>query len=103
MAKPANLETTIEPDAFEMTASRGFVDWLISQQVSLALYLRAQVLFALAMDYTSMERLTDALNTLQIAVATADTLSEKSETNGLVFRSLRSANTTSIAGQPCYY
>ena len=31
-----NLETTIELDAFQMTASRGFVGWLISQQVSLA-------------------------------------------------------------------
>jgi uncharacterized protein (TIGR03032 family) len=32
-----NLQTTIEPDAFQMTASRGFVSWLMSQQVSLAL------------------------------------------------------------------
>ncbi len=32
-----NLGTTIELDAFQMTASRGFVSWLMSQQVSLAL------------------------------------------------------------------
>ena len=53
-----------------------------------ALHLRCQVLFALALDYTSMERLTDALNAYQNAVANADQLVEKSVVREAASRSL---------------
>lgn len=52
------------------------------------LYSRCQVLHALAKDYTSMERITDALNAYQIAVTSADQLVEKSLVSTVEHRSL---------------
>jgi serine/threonine protein kinase/cytochrome c-type biogenesis protein CcmH/NrfG len=53
-----------------------------------ALHSRSQVLHALAKDYTSMERLPDALNAYQNAVTNADQVVEKSLVSTLANRSL---------------
>lgn len=53
-----------------------------------ALHSRFEVLHALAKDYTSMERITDALNANQSAVTSADQLVERSLVSTAEHRSL---------------
>ncbi len=74
-----------------LEAADGALDKLLESRSAdeQALYLRAQVLFALAMDYTSMERPADALNAYQNAVANADELVAKCVACGPAYRSLQ--------------